>query len=53
MEVLARFEYSDDLLDRNYEEWNDRKQDLFNWFSLLSRCSCCSRLLSVTDFECS
>lgn len=53
--VCVRFEYSDDLLDErwlSHEEFRDRQQDLFTWFSLVGKCPGCSYLLSVTDFEC-
>ena len=52
LEVFARFEYSDDLFDRDLEEFRGREQDLFSWFSLVGKCPGCSRLLAVTDFEC-
>ena len=52
LEVFVRFEYSDDLFDRNYADFSGREQDLFSWFSLIGRCPQCSQLLPAADFEC-
>jgi hypothetical protein len=52
LRLWARFEYSDDLFDREISEFHEREQELFSWFSLVGQCSGCSRLLSVADFEC-
>lgn len=51
MEVFVRFEYPDDLFDE-FEDYAGRQQDLFTWFSLLGRCSKCSALLPIAEFEC-
>jgi hypothetical protein len=51
-QVCARFEYSDDLFDRDFKEFRGREQDLFSWFSAVGKCRGCSRLLSIADFEC-
>ena len=52
LRLWARFEYTDDLFDRELSEFRGREQELFSWFSLVGQCSGCSRLLSVADFEC-
>lgn len=52
LEAYVRFEYPDDLFDGDFPEFEGREQDLFTWFSLVGRCSRCSRMLSITDFEC-
>jgi hypothetical protein len=52
MEIYTRFEYPDDLFDDDMPECRGREQELFTWFSLHARCSGCSRMLDVTDFEC-
>ncbi|MDM8006561.1 MAG: hypothetical protein QUV05_10500 [Phycisphaerae bacterium] len=51
--VFARFEYPDDLFNKEFDGFRGREQDLFTWFSLLGICSKCSRQLEITDFECS
>jgi hypothetical protein len=51
-QVFARFEYPDELFDGDFEEFSGREQDLFTWFSVVGKCPGCSRLLSITDFEC-
>lgn len=51
-QMFARFEYSDDLFDRNYSEFAGKEQELFSWFSLVGRCSQCSQMLPIADFEC-
>lgn len=52
MEVFTRFEYPDDLFDDDMPECRGREQEFFTWFSLHGRCSGCSRLLNITEFEC-
>jgi hypothetical protein len=52
LQVFARFEYPDDLLGPDSEQYRGREQDLFSWFSLLGKCLRCGRLVEVTDFEC-
>jgi hypothetical protein len=51
-QVCVRFENLDDLFDPHFEEFRGREQDLFSWFSAVGRCSGCSRLLRIADFEC-
>src|SRR5262249_47862620 len=51
-QICARFEYPDDHFDWNNKEFRGREKDLFTWFSLVGKCPGCSRLLSITDFEC-
>ena len=51
-EIFVRLEYPDDLFDDDFPEAKGREQDLFTWFTLLGRCQQCSRLLTITDFEC-
>ena len=52
VQVFARFEYPDDLMGPEYDEYRGREQDLFSWFSLVGKCAGCGRLVDVTDFEC-
>jgi hypothetical protein len=52
LELVARFEYSDDLLKGDCREYEGRQQDLFGWFSLLGMCPLCLQMLRVADFEC-
>ena len=52
LEAFVRFEYSDDLFDRDFPEFAGREQELFTWFNLVGRCPRCSHLLPVADFEC-
>jgi hypothetical protein len=52
METFVRFEYPDDLFDRDYAKFAGRQQDLFTWFSLVGRCPKCSEVLPITEFEC-
>jgi hypothetical protein len=51
-QVCVRFENSADVFTRDFEEFRGREQDLFSWFSAVGRCSGCSRLLAIADFEC-
>jgi hypothetical protein len=51
-QVCVRFEYSDYLFDRDFAESRGKEQELFSWFSVVGKCPGCSRLLSITDFEC-
>jgi hypothetical protein len=50
--AFVRFEFPDDLFDGDFKEYAGRQQDLFTWFSLVGKCSRCSRLLPIADFEC-
>lgn len=52
LEAFVRFEYPDDLFDRDFPKFAGREQDRFSWFSLLGKCPQCSQLLPVADFEC-
>lgn len=52
MDVVVRFEYSEDLFDDEFKDFRGREQDLFSWFTVLGRCSGCPRLITVADFEC-
>ena len=52
MEVMARFEYPDDLLNGDFEDFAGREQDLFTWFSLMGTCSKCRQTMGFTDLEC-
>jgi hypothetical protein len=55
MEVYVRFEYPDDLLDDEFDSFEDfrgREQDLFTWFTLLGRCTTCGELIGISDLEC-
>lgn len=51
-QVFVRFEYPDDLFSEDFREYEGRQQDLFTWFSLIAKCSKCSAMLPVADFEC-
>jgi hypothetical protein len=51
-EVFVRFEYPDDLFSEVFREFEGRQQDLFTWFSLVTRCPKCSGMSPVADFEC-
>jgi hypothetical protein len=51
-QVFARFEYPDDLLGPEFDEYRGKEQDLFSWFSLIGKCAGCGRLVEVADFEC-
>jgi hypothetical protein len=52
-DTFVRFEYSDDLFDRDFPEFTGREQELFSWFSLLvSKCPKYCQVLAVADFEC-
>jgi hypothetical protein len=52
IQVCVRFEYPDDLFDSGIDGFSGREQDLFSWFSMVGKCPNCSRLFSITDFEC-
>ena len=52
LECFVRFEYPDDLLDRDFKDFAGREQELFTWFNLVGKCPGCSKLLAVADFEC-
>jgi hypothetical protein len=52
LEAFVRFEYPDDLLGGHYSSFAGREQDLFTWFSLVGRCSRCSKALVVAELEC-
>jgi hypothetical protein len=50
-EVVARFEYPDDLFDEEFDESRGHEQDLFTWFSLHGRCTSCGKWSTVAEFE--
>ena len=50
--AYTRFEYPDDLFDGDFADFAGREQDLFTWFSLVGKCTKCSSLFAVADFEC-
>jgi len=50
--VITRFEYPDDLLEEENEEFRGREQDLFTWFDLIGRCTNCRAIVEITDVEC-
>jgi hypothetical protein len=52
LEPFVRFEYPDNLFDRDSPAFAGREQDLFSWFSLVGVCAQCNAMLSVADFEC-
>jgi hypothetical protein len=52
LEAFVRFEYPDDLFDRDYPEFAGREQELLTWFTLVGKCQQCSQMLAVADFEC-
>lgn len=51
--LIARFEYTSDLFDDDFPEARGREKELFTWFSLHGRCSACSSLIEICDYECS
>jgi hypothetical protein len=52
LEALVRFELGGDIFDDSFKQFAGRQQDLFSWFSLVGKCSSCSRMFEVADFEC-
>jgi hypothetical protein len=52
IEAFVRFEYPDYLFDGDFPEFAGRAQELFTWFNLVGRCSGCSQVLPIADFEC-
>jgi hypothetical protein len=50
--VYARFEYPAGLFHSKFKKFRGREQDFFSWFTAVGKCPGCSRLLSITDFEC-
>jgi hypothetical protein len=52
LQAFVRFEYPDDLFDGDFPEFAEREEELFTWFSLVGRCSKCSQMLAVAEFEC-
>jgi hypothetical protein len=52
LQVFVRFEYPDDLLRADFKELDGRQQDFFTWFSLLGKCTKCSSLLPIGEYEC-
>lgn len=53
-EIYTKFNYPDDLFDEDedLDFAHGREQDFFDWFSTHGRCSGCSELLEVIDYEC-
>ena len=51
-EIIARFEYSEELFGKDFEDFRGREQDLFSWFTLLGRCTSCKEVWHIADFEC-
>jgi hypothetical protein len=51
-EVFARFEYLGDLFTEDYDDCRGKEQDCFSWFTAVGKCTGCSRLMTVADFEC-
>ena len=51
-EAIARFEYTDDLFDDDFEEARGREKELFTWFSLHGHCSSCSSNVTISEDEC-
>ena len=49
-EVFVRFEYPSDLFDEPLFE--GREQEFFSWFTGIGRCSTCSTMNVLIDFEC-
>ena len=51
-QIIASFEYPQDLFDRACQEYRGRESDFFTWFSLLGICEGCQKTIEITDFEC-
>ena len=50
--LFARFEYSDDVFDDEWEYCRGRESDFFTWFRLRGICARCGQLREIADFEC-
>jgi hypothetical protein len=52
VQVFARFEYPNDMVGSEFDEYRGREQDLFSWISLIGKCADCGRMIEVAEFEC-